>query len=144
MEHEASEQWQPGKVEMDKLIMGFTYLAATSLAVPHFPSYSSIDKPPKPPCPRVEKELPWAGRKRKRSAAHKKMATFHSLLNQFRANPTHNTAILDLGTTLRLNKVSDGLARTGPLNVAVAVATGEMSCTTGSALLPITQLKATA
>jgi len=57
MEHEASEQWQPGKVEMDKLIMGFTYLAATSLAVPHFPSYSLIDKPPKPHCPRVEKEL---------------------------------------------------------------------------------------
>ena len=34
MEHEITEQWQPGQVKIDKICKGFPYMAATDLIAP--------------------------------------------------------------------------------------------------------------
>ena len=38
MEHKVTEQWRPGKVGINNLVKGITYLVAAGLAVPLLPT----------------------------------------------------------------------------------------------------------
>ena len=91
MEHEVTEQWRLGKVEINKLVKGFTYLDAAGLAVPPLPTNTLHNKPPKPPRQRVEKVTPWAWHMRKRQESEAEHAVFEATLAKFQAN----MAILD-------------------------------------------------
>eukprot|EP00804_Cyclotella_cryptica_P028801 CCRYP_020156-RA/>CCRYP_020156-RA protein AED:0.37 eAED:0.36 QI:0/0/0/1/0.66/0.75/4/0/434 len=63
-------------------------------------------------------------------------AAFQAILNDFR-----DTAIIDSGTTVHLSKESDGLKLTGPSRLSIAVATGQHSQTTATALLPLDNIR---
>eukprot|EP00804_Cyclotella_cryptica_P025147 CCRYP_013003-RA/>CCRYP_013003-RA protein AED:0.27 eAED:0.23 QI:0/0/0/1/1/1/3/0/671 len=63
-------------------------------------------------------------------------AAFQAILNDF-----WDTAIIDSGTTVHLSKESDGLKLTGPSNLSIAVATGQHSQTTATALLPLDNIR---
>jgi hypothetical protein len=61
---------------------------------------------------------------------HQANAAFQAILDEFK-----DTAIVDSGTTVHLNKETDDLKCTGPSNLTVAVATGHLSQTTATAQL---------
>ena len=74
---------------------------------------------------------------RKRQELEAEHAAFEAMLAEFQAN----MAILDSGTTLNLNKQSNGLQLTGPSAIDIAVTMGKTSTTTHTALLPMSQLR---
>ena len=58
------------------------------------------------------------------------------IINEFK-----DTAIVDSGTTVHLNKETDNLERTRPSNLTVAIATGQVSKTTATAQLPLSGIR---
>eukprot|EP00804_Cyclotella_cryptica_P023552 CCRYP_018913-RA/>CCRYP_018913-RA protein AED:0.17 eAED:0.19 QI:0/0/0/1/0.25/0/5/0/1080 len=116
---------------MVKLNTEFTYLTATGPPAPPILTQTK----PHPPRQKF-KVPPWTRRRLRTQQQIEAKAAFQAILNDFR-----DTAIIDSGTTVHLSKESDGLKLTGPSNLSIAVATGQHSQTTATALLPLENIR---
>ena len=129
MEHKITEQWQPGKVEINKISKGFPYLVATDLAAPLHLATQQIPPPPYPlrrSSPQLEKNI----RKRK------------WLFHVRRETATMwQEALLDSGATSNFTKPSDNLPVTGTSDKTVVIANGDQCHTTNEVQLPLAQLR---
>jgi hypothetical protein len=131
VEQEATEQWQPGKVDLSKLNTDFTYLVATGPpAPPILPQNKPHPPRHKPPVP------PWTRRRLRKEQLLTANAAFQATIDELK-----DTAIVDSGTTVHLSKESDNLELTGPSNLSITFATDQHSQTMSTAQLPLDNIR---
>eukprot|EP00804_Cyclotella_cryptica_P018370 CCRYP_015487-RA/>CCRYP_015487-RA protein AED:0.13 eAED:0.11 QI:0/0/0/1/0/0.5/2/0/1281 len=126
--------WQPGKVELDKISHGFTYLVANDSAAP--PPQRTIPKQTLKPIlrqPGSKCSRKWT-RRRVRWDLRKldTTAVAHAI--------AENEAFLDSAATSNFNNSASHLELTGPSQTQVAVADGHVLQATHTARLPMTAL----
>ncbi len=156
MEDELTEQWQPGEVEINKIIKGFPYLFATGpISPPNIeppdPSkrvllhdqaqliVESLDGPR--PISKVSQQ--WARRLEKRKLLQDDRQAKNQAINDaIKEVAAIKEAMLDSGTRSNFIQSADGLELTGPSLKTVFTANGHVMKATMTALLPLGQLKA--